>query len=70
MASSLVVVRYVRMSSGKLVGSGVSDSSGATVSIGLDQGGIVCPGSGLSKRLVRSSYRCSMLSSTYTVPDG
>ena len=41
LASSIVVVRYVKISSAKLVGSGVESSSGAVVSIGFDQGGTI-----------------------------
>jgi hypothetical protein len=47
------------ISSGKLVGSGVSSSSGAKESIGLDQVWMISPGLGEHKSAVKISYRFS-----------
>ena len=67
-ASSCEVERYNNMSSGKLVGSGVSVSSGASASMGFDQGGIVAPADGRRSMEVRRLYLDSTRLSENTVP--
>ena len=67
-ASSCEVERYNNMSSGKLVGSGVSVSSGASASMGFDQGGIVAPADGRRSMEVRRLYLDSTRLSANTVP--
>ena len=50
MGGKLSFVDEVKKSMGLLVGSGVSDSSGAIESIGCDHGGRMVPGAGVLRR--------------------